>query len=485
MRAAIFMSVLLVGGLVGCTSRPAFLRMDPQEEAVYEHPLEEVWPSVQAWMRNGGFQYREDAPNFVMQTEWREEFAGSLIAGYWHRYTVVGKREGPSRSRVLVIRTSRSPNGSPLSEAKQPDWDVSRMPGPGNDGLPGGEVRPEEYDVRLPHSEPKLRFVAQESVLSVVVPEGMGAAGESLQGARDFGMEWALRDGIAPELDARKKGLEGRTLAATKQEPGTSTIECGMSILGLSGQTPKGRVMLLGELHGTREVPRFVALSTCQVSSRGTPVTVGLEMPVENQERVRRFIASAGTEHDQALLMESPFWRSPYPDGRGSEAVAQLLEQLRWLRAQGLDVEVFVFDHPELQGEAREAAMARSVLSQVEAGPERFFLIATGNIHPRTRPGVPWDLGYRPMGYMLARQLPSLVSLDVAFASGTAWICAVGNTIECGERATKGQDHGDRFFVSLFERPSEAGFHGVFYVGAVSASPPAVRPGGARASDSK
>lgn len=73
----------------------------------------------------------------------------------------------------------------------------------------------------------------------------------------------------------------------------------------------------------------------------------------------------------------------------------------------------------------------------------------------------------------------------VYFARGTAWSCAVGDTLDCGERATKGQDHGDRFFVSLFERPSEAGFHGVFYVGAVSASPPAVRPGGAWASDSK
>jgi hypothetical protein len=408
------------------------------------------------------------------------------VAGYWHRYTVAGKREGPARSRVWVIRTSRSPSGAPIYAAKQPDWDVSRFPGPGNDGLPGGEIRPEEFDVRMPGSEPKLRFVPEESVTSVVLPvESMGAAGESLQGARDFAMEWTMRDRIVPELDARKRGLEGRTLAATKQEPGNGSIECGMPILGLSGRASKGGVLLLGELHGTREVPRFVALGTCQVASRGTPVTVGLEMPVENQERVRRFIASAGTGQDHALLMESPFWRSPYPDGRSSEAVAQLLEQLRWLRSQGLDVEVFVFDHPELQGEAREAAMARSVLSQVEAGPERFFLIATGNVHPRTRPGVPWDLGYRPMGYMLARKLPSLVSLDVAFDSGTAWICSVGETLVCGERSTKGQDNGDRYFVSFFEQPSEAGFHGVFYVGAVSASPPAVRPGSSHAIDSK
>jgi hypothetical protein len=486
MRAAIFISVLLVGGLVGCASRQGILRLEPQAEAVYEHPLEEVWPAVQGWIREGGFRYREDAANFVLQTEWREEFAGSQVAGYWHRYTIVGKREGPARSRVWAIRSSRSPSGAPVYDAKQPDWDMSRLPGPRNDGLPGGEFRPEELDVRVPDLEPRLRFVPEESVTGVVLPmDSLGAAGESLQGARDFVMEWEIRDRIAPVLDARRQGLEGRTLAATKQEPGQGSIECGMPIIGLAGRASKGQVMLLGELHGTREVPRFVALGTCQVALRGTPVTVGLELPVENQERVRRFIASAGTGQDRALLMESPFWRSPYPDGRGSEAVAQLLEQLRWLRSQGLDVEVFVFDHPELQGEAREAAMARSVLSQVEAGPERFFLIATGNIHPRIRPGVPWDLGYRPMGYMLARKLPSLVSLDVAFASGTAWICSVGETLECGERATKGQDNGDRYFISLFEEPSEAGFHGVFYVGAVSASPPAVRADGSQALDSK
>ncbi|OJT23246.1 hypothetical protein BO221_20490 [Archangium sp. Cb G35] len=487
MRAAIFISVLLVGGLMGCASRQGILRLEHQEEAVYEHPLEEVWPAAQAWVRDGGFHYREDAANFVLQTEWREEFPGSTVAGYWHRYTLIGKREGPARSRVWIIRSSRSPEGAPVYDVKQPEWEVSRLPDPSHEGLPGGALRLEEFDVRTPGDEPRLRFVPQQSVAGVVLStDSVGASGELLRGARDFGMEWVMKERIAPGLDARKQGQEGRALAATKQEPGNDvSLECGMAIIGLTGKVAKGQVMLLGELHGTREVPRFVALSTCQAASRGIPVTVGLEMPVENQERVRRFIASAGTEHDRALLMESPFWRSPYPDGRSSEAVAQLLEQLRWLRAQGLDVEVFVFDHPELQGEVREAAMARTVLSQVEAGPERFFLISTGNVHPRTRPGLPWDLGYRPMGYMLARSVPSLVSLDVAFDSGTAWICSVGETLECGERSTKGQDNGDRYFVSFFDQPSEAGFHGVFYVGAVSASPPAVRSGSARAIDSK
>lgn len=480
MRAAIFIPVLLLGGLVGCALPGVRPPLEKQEEAVYEHPLEEVWPVVQAWYRERGFQYREDAAHFVLQTEWREEFAGSKVAGYWHRYTVVGKQVGPSRSKVWVIRTSRSPEGAPIYDAKQPEWTADRLPGPGRDGLPSGGARVEEYDIRVPELEAPLRFVPQESVSNVTLPVGeQGVAGESAHGTRDLSLEWTLRDHVVPVLEARNQALAAPTLTATKQEPGGASIECGLPIIGLSQQARRGAVMLLGEMHGTREVPRFVALGACQVASSGTPVTVGLEMPVENQERVRRFIASAGTEHDHALLMESAFWRSPYPDGRGSEAVVQLLEQLRWLRAQGLDVQVFVFDHPGLQGEVREAAMAQTILSQVEQDPQRLFLVLTGNIHPRIHPGVPWDLGYRPMGYLLSRKLPSVLSLDVAFDTGTAWICSVEETqtIECGIRDAKGRDNGDRYFVYTFDKPSESGYHGIFYVGPVSASPPAVRPG--------
>ena len=64
-------------------------------------------------------------------------------------------------------------------------------------------------------------------------------------------------------------------------------------------------LLLLGELHGTQEVPRFVAQAACQSASNGLPVTVGLELPVEHQERVAAFVRSAGTPEDLARLMEA------------------------------------------------------------------------------------------------------------------------------------------------------------------------------------
>ncbi|MFP2903338.1 hypothetical protein ACLEQD_44795, partial [Corallococcus sp. 4LFB] len=223
--------------------------------------------------------------------------------------------------------------------------------------------------------------------------------------------------------------------------------ECGQSILGLKKQAKAGGVMLLGELHGTQEVPRFIAQSVCQLVTVGMPVTVGLELPVENEERITAFLQSQGGEVDWLKLMEAPFWRSPYPDGRGSAAVANMLEQLRQLRAQGLDVAVFVYDHPKLSGQQREDALTRTVLSQVKATPQRFHLVVSGNVHSRTAKGLPWDKQYRPMGYLLKDQLDDVMALDMAYDSGTAWICAANrqsSKLDCGVKEAKGKDNGDR-----------------------------------------
>ncbi|MFP2934993.1 hypothetical protein ACLESO_59795, partial [Pyxidicoccus sp. 3LG] len=127
------------------------------------------------------------------------------------------------------------------------------------------------------------------------------------------------------------------------------------------------------------------------------------------------FLESAGTEEDWLKLMEAPFWRSPYPDGRSSEAVANMLEQLRQLRSRGLDVEVFVFDHPKAQGQEREKAMAATVKHQVESARERFYVVLSGNIHSRTKQGLPWDKKFQPMGMLLDDELDDVVALDMAY----------------------------------------------------------------------
>jgi hypothetical protein len=400
---------------------------------------------------------------------------------------VMGKRETPSTSKLWIIRITRSANGTLTAPGGQLSWGVSRTLGGLESGGEMGGVIPDS----LEGENGPLNNSIEDTSGFMNQPRGENAiVGGSAQGQRDLVMEWKVFHAVEPQIARRleeqqlKESGTGKMVVhapAMKAAPVSSfSIECGMPIIGLAPQVKRGGVMMLGELHGTQQVPRFVAQGVCQTASAGTPVTVGLELPVENQERVATFIRSAGTEDDWSKLMEAPFWRSPFPDGRSSEAVANLLEELRRLRVQGLDVEAFVFDHPKVQGQEREDAMAATVLASVRKSPQRFFLVVSGNIHPRTAQGLPWDKKYRPMGMLISQQVEDAVALDVAYNSGTAWICAVGpkgEMLECGVKDTKGKDNGDRYFVHLWSDPDKNGFHGVFYVGPVSASLPAVRRG--------
>ncbi|NRD68904.1 hypothetical protein HRD49_45060, partial [Corallococcus exiguus] len=136
---------------------------------------------------------------------------------------------------------------------------------------------------------------------------------DSGQGTRDLTMEWRVFRGIMPKFAKQQAvSAEQQVAKAPGAKDAPAFTECGQSILGLKKLAQAGGVMLLGELHGTQEVPRFITQSVCQLVTAGMPVTVGLELPVENEERITTFLQSQGGEVDWLKLMEAPFWRSPY-----------------------------------------------------------------------------------------------------------------------------------------------------------------------------
>ncbi|MBU8896365.1 hypothetical protein DRW03_27575 [Corallococcus sp. H22C18031201] len=464
MRFVSMLAVAVVCLLSGCAARQGGLEY-PEREAIYDRPLEEVWPSVQQYFTDAGLHFRQDKGSYVLVTDWRAEFGGSKVAGFWHRYMVMGKRESPTQSKLWVIRVTRSANKTLSRAGKELDWGVNRaVTGRADDDFMG-----------MADLEDRLE-----------VPTGdTGISAESAQGQRDMVLEWKVYDAVAPKL-VKKAEPAKPSGAAVAQATGTKVprelTECGLPIAGLGRHVRAGNVLLLGELHGTQEVPRFIAQAACQVASAGVKVSVGLELPVENEGRMETFLASQGEEEDWLNLMDAGFWRSPYPDGRGSEAVANMLEQLRLLRAQGLDVKVFVYDHPKLNGQAREDALTATVMERVKHDADRFHLVVSGNVHSRREAGLPWDESYRPMGLLLKEKLKGVVSLDMAYDSGTAWICAVDHSgvkdkLACGVQDAKGKDNGARPFVHVWGGANAAGYDGVFYVGKVSASAPAVMRG--------
>ncbi|AKF79728.1 hypothetical protein MFUL124B02_05965 [Myxococcus fulvus 124B02] len=460
--------VAVLAGLfvMGCAAHRSDLDY-PDREAIYDRPLEEMWPEVRGFFTRNELPFREDQGSRVLETEWRQEFGGSKISGFFHRYMVVGRRETPTTSKLQIFRITKSRNKTLQNPAVQIDWGVSRILSDSDDPATAG-LSVEDFEDRLAEPRGENAFFA-----------------ESAQGQRDMVMEWRVFREVAPLLSKEEnapKQVQVAKAPNAKEAPSQMAVECGLPIIGLGKKAQPGTVMLLGEMHGTQEVPRFVAQMACQGVVAGLPVTVGLELPLENQGRVDAFLDSPGGEDDWLKLMEAPFWRSPYPDGRGSAAMANMLEHLRQLRSQGLDVDVFVFDHPKANGQQREDLMASTVALQVEAGPKRFHVVLSGNIHSRTKKGLPWNKDHKPMGYLLKQKLDDVVALDMAYDSGTAWICSVDSKgvrdrLDCGVRDAKGKNNGERYFVHTWDSANAEGYHGVFYVGAVNASAPAIRVG--------
>ncbi|PTL80595.1 hypothetical protein [Vitiosangium sp. GDMCC 1.1324] len=453
--------LLLLATLSGCSSR--FVDFTPDEEAIYDQPIDEVWPQVRAYFSVNGFAFRETPGGAQLETEWREEFAGSKVAAYWHRYLVIAKPEGPHRCKVVITRDTRSVNKALQAPGSDLLWTVDGRTADNPTGL-GSDMA----------AQLEMQKADDNAVL----------VGQSRHTARDMAMEWKIFRKISPVLAQNaKKSADSPDVVVTKD----ASIECGVPILGLGKLARAGNVVLLGELHGTQQVPHFVAQSVCQVATQGIPVTVGLEVPDMNQARLEAFLASPGKQEDWAKLMESPFWRSPYPDGRNSEGVVFLIDALRKLRSQGLDVQVFAFDRPPLDGDAREEAMAKTVRDVALKSQKRALLVVSGNLHPRQVKGLPWNPDYRPMGQRLASELPQVYSLDIAYNSGSAWICAVDKDqkLDCGVKPAKGQDNGDRYFVQLFDGRNGQGYNGFYYVGVVSASLPAVYNGVEPAGDAQ
>jgi len=239
-----------------------------------------------------------------------------------------------------------------------------------------------------------------------------------------------------------------------------------------------GALLLFGELHGTAEAPALIADVACWALRRGVKLRVGLELPHQEAEAVQAYLASAGREDDRDKLLAGPFWQRAYQDGRSSRAMAGLIEELRRLKATGRPLTVTLFDssEPAASGQARDRAMARRLAQVADSHPSEVLLVLTGNLHARLRPGSPFDPDFEPLGYLLRKALPDrpFLAFDFSSTGGTAWLCVSAEAEDCGERSLGGKGEGSERRLLRFEQPEENGFHGVYHVGEMSASPPAV-----------
>ena len=263
-------------------------------------------------------------------------------------------------------------------------------------------------------------------------------------------------------------------LAASAAPPACEPVE------GLDPLLSSGTVLLLGEMHGTEQSVRFVSRASCLALGKGLSVTVALELPRKEEAALTAFLASEGSAADRAAFLEgSPFW-SDRQDGRTSEAMLALLDDLRRFRRAGRPLRVTWIDSPF--DPQRDRLMAERLGEAIAGAPKDLFLVLTGNLHNRLNRSTPWGQEKEWMGYHLLQRRPAarLVSLDYAYSGGEAWACIKQkpeDPEECRVWPMGGKDRGPKPFVEARETMDERGHHGFYYVGALTASAPAIPRG--------
>ena len=258
--------------------------------------------------------------------------------------------------------------------------------------------------------------------------------------------------------------LAGCGPAARPAVATTSPAACAPAPAGLAPLVAPRAFTIFGDLHGSGEIPAFVGLAACHAAAGGGEVVVGLEIEGRFHADVDAYLASDGGDAARAALLAGEHWTSQ--DGRASRAMLALIERARQLRQAGGRVRVFLFDGVYADGETRDRGMAAAIAAVVKASPDATVLILTGNLHARID-------NERWMAGQLVKAFPQLHSLDVAHAPGEVFGCSPDG---CGVAKVKGAVLGPASFVEL--GPEARGYGGRFYVGALTASPPATWPPG-------
>lgn len=234
---------------------------------------------------------------------------------------------------------------------------------------------------------------------------------------------------------------------------------------------PAAGTLLFGEVHGSEEGPEFIGDLVCHLLVEGRKlVVVALEVPVEDQPQIDRFLDSDGSPEDRRGLLATEFWSRPYQDGRSSAAMLELLERQRTWRQAG--VSVVAFDS-YARSDDRDRALAERLSAIRQGNLEATLVVLTGNLHNRISVGTSWDPDFQPMALYL--ESGSFRSFDLAQPAGTAWICQGSTPEDCGEVRLAGNDEsGTHPMVELFDG-AEAGpaYHGRVILTSRTASPPA------------
>jgi hypothetical protein len=247
-----------------------------------------------------------------------------------------------------------------------------------------------------------------------------------------------------------------------------SAVECKTQI-DIPQRLLDSRLTLLGELHGTSQIPDFVGAYVCNLASKVRSVALALEYEEEEQPLIDAYLASDGGIKARRALLRKGRWAVPIQnqDGRTSKAMFALLEGVRQYNKTEptRSIKVRAISGPD------DASMSRNVRALALENQSVHIVALTGELHASTGKGNVFDPAAEPMGYLLRDLLP--ISLVAEYDEGMAWNCFGAG--KCGPHLSLSMpiERGARFSISMRPPSERPGFDGSFYVGKIEASMPA------------
>ena len=250
----------------------------------------------------------------------------------------------------------------------------------------------------------------------------------------------------------------------------------------------RDRYLVIGESHGTAEVPAAVAEYVCAVSTE--PTLLAIEWDASDNNGLQLALAEDG-DLRAGLDTHIPSWNDR-SDGVASEAMLALVERARELNRAGRPVDVVTFNgardaaqeakFSHLPGqEPHEASQAENIRAARNAKDYSHVVVLVGGVHARKTPfeydGVSWE----PMAMKLAPP-EEVTSLIATHSGGTAWNCIMPaqtdkpmeevtmDDLDCSAHDAKPVHDGEPGFDTPEDLP--AFYDGILHVGRVTASPP-------------
>ncbi len=292
--------------------------------------------------------------------------------------------------------------------------------------------------------------------------------------------------------------VAGAAVEARPAAPAARAAECRLPP-GWDQVAARGaRFVVFGEMHGTREAPAFVGDVACALAAKDERVLVAVEHFAMVNGDFQKAWALPDAAFVSALTKEGWAGRD---DGVASEAMLAMLVRLHRLAQAGRKIDIVAFSgvkdeaqqrkFASLPGQgAHDAAQAENIREAEALRPYDHVLVLAGNTHARKRPVTYTAIAFEPMAMRLGESV-DVVTLNMKSAAGTIWNCGLKPGVkpqpnvaitdadfECGVHPSTADAELDCApFITLGALPGQQpspDYDGIFWVGPISASPPAV-----------